>query len=173
LDNRIDATPNLKDFNALLLKVTFLNEQLNIAIQELMVLKTRNELKISPQELYAKRTEHLEKQSLNPNIQIYYGKLRPDLQGFLVQDLKTEPSRDSIFKIEVQTQEPHQAFLSITDRSEFHHISLNHAPQMLDVACSYELAPYNDTRIIVLDKGLLQLHEGKWLIIKKVQIAFE
>jgi hypothetical protein len=173
LDNRMDVFTPIRDYQALLLKFNFLNEQISALIQEVMVLKTRNEYKMSPQELVAKRTEHLEKYSYNPNVQIYYGKYRPDKMGFDGLEFKTEPSRDSIFKIEINLYNPDQASFSISDRSEYHQIALVNARLMLAPVCDYANEPYNDSRIITLESGLLEKKGNEWAVIKKAKIAFE
>lgn len=173
LDNRIDTLTPVRDFQALLLKFNFTNEQLNALIQEVMVMKQRNEYKISAQELYSKRTEHLEKQSFNPDVQIYYTKYRPDLQGFSIQDFKTEASRDSIYKIELNINYPNQAIISITDRSEFHQVAIANYQIMLTPVCDYELEPYNDTKILSLEKGIIEKKESHWQVVKKMKVAFQ
>ncbi|NJO00830.1 MAG: hypothetical protein HC880_03275 [Bacteroidia bacterium] len=109
LDNRMDTMTPVRDYQSLLLKFNFLNDQLNALVQEIVVLKNRNQYKITPEQLYAQRTEHLESYEFNPNVQIYYAKFRPDRLLFDPQEFKTEPSRDSIYKIEIDLENPEQA----------------------------------------------------------------
>jgi hypothetical protein len=173
LDNRIDAMTPIQDYKSLLLKFNFLNDQVNALIQEMMILKTRNEHKMSVKELVAKRTEYLEGYTYNPNLQIYYAKIRRDRGFFDPLEFKTEPSRDSIYKIEINLNNPDQANFSVVTRNEFHQIALSNAPLMLAPACDYANEPYNDSRIVTLDNGLLEKKDMGWVIIKKAKIAFE
>ncbi len=173
LDNRLDTTTPVKDYQSLLLKFNFLNDQLNALVQEIVVLKNRNQYKITAEEIYAQRTEHLESYTFNPEVQIYYGKFRPDQGGFTPQEFKTEPSRDSIYKIEINLEDPDQAIFGIVNRSEYHQVALANADRMLAPACEYANEPYNDSRIITLEKGLLEQKEGRWVILKRAKISFE
>ncbi len=173
VDNRIDTMTPSKDFQALLLKFNFLNEQLTALIKEVQILQKRNQHKMSAEELYAKRTEHLESYNFNPNLQIYFAKIRPNSLAFEMGDFKTEPSRDSIYKIEINLQNPNQAVFSILGRSEYHQLALAHHDKMLAPACNYANEPYNDSRITTLENGILEKKEDKWVILKKAKIAFE
>lgn len=172
LDNRIDTKTSVQDYQSLMMKFNFMNEQLNASMHEISVLRNRNKNKISAEELVAKRTEHLESYEYNPSIQVYYTKFRPDLNMFLSEEFKTEPSRDSIFKIEVNLADPREASFKITDRSEYHQIALANPENMLQ-PCEYLHEPYNDDKIINLEHGLLEKKEKGWVIIKKAKIAFE
>ncbi|MCU0447030.1 MAG: hypothetical protein MUE85_19210 [Microscillaceae bacterium] len=173
LDNRIDTMTPIQDYKSLLLKFNFLNDQVNALIQEVMILKTRNEHKMSVKELVAKRTEYLEGYTYNPNLQIYYAKIRRDKGFFDPLEFKTEPSRDSIYKIEINLNNADQASFSVVTRNEFHQIALSNAPLMLAPACDYANEPYNDSRIVTLDNGLLEKRDMGWVIVKKAKIAFE
>lgn len=173
VDNRIDTMTPSKDFQALLLKFNFLNEQLTALIKEVQILQKRNQHKMSAEELFAKRTEHLESYNFNPNFQIYFAKIRPNSLAFEMGDFKTEPSRDSIYKIEINLQNPNQAVFSILGRSEYHQLALTHHDKMLAPACQYANEPYNDSRITTLENGILEKKEDKWVILKKAKISFE
>ncbi len=173
VDNRIDTMTPSKDFQALLLKFNFLNEQLTALIKEVQILQKRNQHKMSAEELYAKRTEHLESYNFNPNLQIYFAKIRPNSLAFEMGDFKTEPSRDSIYKIEINLQSPNQAVFSILGRSEYHQLALTHHDKMLAPACQYANEPYNDSRITTLENGIIEKKDEKWVILKKAKIAFE
>jgi cell division protein FtsL len=173
LDNRLDLMSPKQDYQALLLKFNFMNDQLNALIQEIMVLKTRNEHKMTIEELYAKRTEHLEAYQFNPEVQIYYAKVRPNQKGFLQADFKTEPARDSIFKVEINLETPQQAVFGVVNRSEYHQVALTNAELMLAPACDYANDPYNDSRIMTLETGILEKKDDRWVILKKAKIAFE
>ncbi len=173
IDHRIDTMTPARDYQALLLKFNFLNEQLAALVHEVQILQKRNEHKMSAEELYAKRTEHLESYNFNPNLQIYFAKIRPNSTAFEAGDLKTEPSRDSIYKIEINLKSPNQAVFSILIRSEYHHLALQHADKMLAPACQYANEPYNDSRIVNIENGILERKEEKWVILKKAKIAFE
>jgi hypothetical protein len=173
MDHRIDTMTPTRDYQALLLKFNFLNEQLTALVHEVQILQKRNEHKMSAEELYAKRTEHLESYNFNPNLQIYFAKIRPNSTAFEIGDLKTEPSRDSIYKIEINLKNPHQAVFSILVRSEYHQVALQHADKMLAPACQYANEPYNDSRIVNIEDGILEKKEDRWVIFKKAKIAFE
>ena len=173
VDNRIDTMTSVKDFQALLLKFNFLNEQLNALMQEVVVLKNRNEHKITAEELYAKRTEHLEQYAYNPTVQIYYAILEPSLGIFNFEQFKTEPDKQHIYKIEINLEDQTQALFSIIQRNEYHQAALLNASNMLLPACEYTNEPYNDSRIITIEHGIAEKREQIWVIIKKAKIAFE
>ncbi|GAB4398560.1 MAG: hypothetical protein OHK0053_17470 [Microscillaceae bacterium] len=173
LDGRIDSMTPAKDYQSLLLRFNFLNEQLAALLQEVNVLKTRNAHKMTAEELYAKRTEHLESYVFNPDVQIYYARILPGISSFEQADFKTEPSRDRIYKIEINLNNPQQAVFSITDRREYHQMALLHADKMLAPACLFANTPYNDSRILTLEPGYLEKKAAQWMILKKAKIAFE
>jgi hypothetical protein len=170
---RLEAFSTHQAYQSLQQQFHFLNDQLNAAVQEINTLKTRNEYKMSAEELFSKRTEHLEKLNINPAIQVYYAKYRPDIGGFAVADLRTEASRDSIFKLEVNLENGNQAGFQIVQRNEFHTIALQNAEAMLAPACEYVNPPYNDYRILNLESGIAEKRGAVWIILKKAKISFE
>lgn len=173
LDNRMDTMTSIKDFQSLLLKFNFLNEQLNTLIHEVVILKNRNENKMTAEELYAKRTEHLENYTYNPTIQIYYARLDPIHANFQFQEFKTEPDKEHLYKIEINLENPKQALFSVVQRSEYHQLALLQAGKMLLPACQYINEPYNDSRIITIEPGILEKKENDWVIHRKAKVAFE
>lgn len=173
LDNRQDTFVSHKDYQSLLLKFNFLNEQLNVLVQEISVLKNRNEHKMSAEELLAKRTEHLETYSFNPQVQIYYARANPDRSVIPLENLKTEPSKEAYLKMEIDLENPNQAVFGIVDRSEYHHLALKHSESLLAPYCEYANDPYNDSRIITLEKGLIEKKDKYWQVLLKAKIAFE
>lgn len=173
LDNRIDTMTPARDYQSLLLKFNFLNEQLSVLVQEVTVLKNRNQYKMSPEELNAKRTEHLESYEFNPDVQIYYARLDPNIPGFPSDGFKTEPARDCFYKLEINLNDTNQALFSVVDRNEYHQIPLQYPDKLLRPLCDYANEPYNDSKIITLDNGLLEREGQTWRVIKKAKISFE
>jgi|GEM_PF-2305910 len=163
----------LKEYQALPPKLGFLNDQLNAIVQEVMVLKTRNEMKPTTDELYAQRTEHLEGMRYNPNTRMHYIKYRPDIHGFNPAEFRNEPTRDSIYKLEISLDNPNQATFAIVNRSEYHTVALLNADEMLSLACEYANPPYNDTRIITQENGIAEKRGEIWVVLKKAIVSFE
>lgn len=154
------------------LKMRFLNEQLSAAIQEISILKTHNQYKMSPQELAARNSEHLEVQNFNPDIKIYYAKWNADKHQFDSEDFRTEPSIHHFYKIEVNLNQPEQAKVSIVSRSEYHYLALANPHILLDPVCQYEQKPYNDQRILTDIAGTLKKKDSAWTVREKVVISF-
>lgn len=173
VDNRIDMMTPHRDFQSMLLKINFINDQLNAIVQEIAVLKNRNEFKMKPEELVAKRTEHLESYTYNPNVQIYYARIRPNSMVFYQEDLKTEPSKEYIYKIEINLHDPEQAIYSIVDRNEFHPLALANPHILLETVCEYANSPNNAYRIVTLEPGLVEKKENNWFVLKKARLTFE
>ncbi len=163
----------LKDYQSIPPKFAFLNDQLNAIVQEVMILKTRNELKATAEELYAKRTEHLEGIRYNPNTRMHYVKYRPDINGFTAGEFRDEPTRDSIYKLEISLEHPNQATFAVVNRSEYHGVALLNADDMLALACEYANPPYNDSRIITHENGIAEKRGDAWVILKKAVVSFE
>ncbi len=173
LDNRMDTSTPIKDYQSLVLKFNFLNDQLNAVIQEVQILKNRNQYKMSAEELFAQRTEHLETYTHNPSVQIYYAKPQANQNYLEPQALATEPSLDHIYKVEINLEDPDQAYLKIVDRREYHHKALKHPEEMLSHFCDYSHEPYNHTRILSIEPGLLEKKNQNWILLKKTRVTFE
>ncbi|OJJ20138.1 hypothetical protein BKI52_16840 [marine bacterium AO1-C] len=173
LDNRLDMMTPMNDFRSVFPQIQQLNNEINGLDQEIQVLKTRNQFKISPQELYAKRTEHLETHHYSPEIQIYYAKFSKDENGFIHTDFKTEPSKENIYKLEVNVENPDEAFYQIVSRNEYHHLALNYEASMLAPANDYLNRPFNAYRIITKKPGKAQRENNIWVITEKAQLEFE
>lgn len=173
LDNRLDTMTPVKDHKAMQLKFNFINDQVSAMIQEIGVLKQRNEHKMTAKELYAKRTEHLESYEYNPDIQIYYARYDIDSQGFKQMEFKTEPDRESIYKIEINLGENIKASYSIIDRSEYHQLALTYHTAMLEPITEYVNFKNNPSRIINVEYGDLEKQGEIWRPTQKVKIGFE
>ena len=154
------------------LKLRFLNDQLNAAIQEIGILKTHNQYKMSPQDLAARNSEHLEVQNFNPDIKIYYGKWQADEQHFDSKDFRTEPSTHHFYKIEINLSKPEEAKLSIVSRSEYHYLALANPHILLAPVCDYDQKPYNDQRILTDIAGVLKKKDSTWVVRQKAIISF-
>ncbi len=173
LDNRLDMMTPMNDFRSVFPQIQQLNNEIQGLDQEIQVLKTRNQFKISPQELYAKRTEHLETHHYSPEIQIYYAKFSMDENGFVHTDFKTEPSKENIYKLEVDVDHPDEAFYQVVNRNEYHHLALHYEASMLRPANEYLNRPLNAYRIISKKPGRLQRENNVWIITEKAQLEFE
>lgn len=173
IDNRLDIFTPLGDHKAVLLRLNFLNEQLSALNEEINVLKTRNQYKISPHELHTKRTEHLEKPVFLPDMQVYYAKYSIEKNGFDPQYFITEPTSLHIFKISINLNFPSQAMVRLVERSEFQQNALENPEEILENTCIFANEPNNDARIINLENGLLEKKNGIWIIVKKIKISFE
>ena len=173
LDNRLDMMTPMNDFRSVFPQIQQLNNEINGLEQEIQVLKTRNQFKISPQELYAKRTEHLETHHYSPEIQIYYAKFSKDQNGFAHEDFKTEPTKENIYKLEINVEDPNEAFYQIVSRNEYHHLALNYEASMLAPANDYLNRPLNAYRIVTKKPGKAQKENNVWIITEKAQLEFE
>jgi hypothetical protein len=173
IDNRLDIYTPLNDHQAVLLRLNFLNEQLTLLHQEINVLKSRNQYKISPHEVHAKRTEHLEKPIFLPDVQVYYAKFSEEKNGFDGQYFLTEPTSLHIFKIEINLNYPTQAMVKLVERSEFQQNALKNPEEMLGKVCIFANEPNNDARILNLENGLLEKKNNIWVVVKKIKISFE
>ncbi|TAE71637.1 MAG: hypothetical protein EAZ85_10515 [Bacteroidetes bacterium] len=173
IDNRLDAFTPLGEHKAILLRLNFLNEQLSAINEEVMVLKTRNQYKISPHELHTKRTEHLEKPVFLPDMQVYYAKFSTEKNGFDAQYFITEPTSLHIFKISINLNYPAQAMIRLVERSEFQQNALENPEELLEQVCVFANEPNNDARIINLENGLLEKKNNIWIVVKKIKISFE
>jgi hypothetical protein len=173
LDNRIDTMTPVRDFRAVFPQIQQINDDIHALGQEIQLLRTRNQFKISPEELYAKRTEHLETHSYNPEIRIYYARFYPEQNGFIHQEFQTEPSKEYIYKIEISTQNPLEASFQVVSRNEYHHLALNYEGSMLAPAAEYLNRPVNAYRIITKKPGKAKREENNWVIVEKAQLAFE
>ena len=173
LDNRLDMMTPMNDFRSVFPQIQQLNNEINGLDQEIQVLKTRNQFKISPQELYAKRTEHLETHHYSPEIQIYYAKFSREDNGFVHNHFKTEPSKENIYKLEVNVDDPGEAFYQIVNRNEYHHLALNYEASMLAPANEYLNRPFNAYRIITKKPGKARRENDVWVITEKAQLEFE
>lgn len=173
LDNRLDTMTPVKDHKAMQLKFNFINDQVSALIQEIAVLKQRNEHKMTAQELYAKRTEHLESYEYNPDVQIYYARYDIDSQGFKQMEFKTEPDRESIYKIEINLDENRKAGYSVIDRSEYHQLAITYHTAMLEPVTEYVNFKNNPSRIINVEYGDLEKQGEVWRPIQKAKIGFE
>ena len=173
LESQLPSFTLVRDFQTINPKINILNDQLNVAVQEIMILKSRNENKPTMEELYAKRTEHLETLRYNPNLRVHYVKYRPDINGFNPQEFRPEPTRDSLYKLEINLENPNQAIFGIVGRSEYHNVALANADLMLAPACEYANPPYNDSRIITHVHGVAEKRGEAWVILKKAEIIFE
>ncbi len=173
VESKLPLFTPLKEYQALPPQLGFLNEQINAVAQEVLVLKTRNEFKPTMDELYAQRTEHLEGIRYNPNVRLHYVKYRPDIHGFNPAEFRNDPSRDSIYRFELNPENPTQATFSIVQRSEYHQIALLNADEMLAGACEYANPPYNDNRIITHENGIAEKRGEVWVVLKKAIILFE
>ncbi|WP_299459300.1 hypothetical protein [uncultured Microscilla sp.] len=173
LDNRIDTMTPVRDFRSVFPQIQQLNDDIHALGQEIQLLRTRNQFKISPEELYAKRTEHLETHSYSPEIRIYYAKFHPEQNGFMHQEFHTEPSKEYIYKIEISTQNPLEASYQVVSRNEYHHLALNYEGSMLAPVAEYLNRPVNAYRIITKKPGKLKREENTWVITEKAQLAFE
>ncbi|TAE17983.1 MAG: hypothetical protein EAZ95_05470 [Bacteroidetes bacterium] len=163
----------LKEYQSLPPKIGFLNDQLTALTQEVVVLKTRNEFKPTMDELYSQRTEHLETTRYNPNVRMHYVKYRPDINGFNPAEFRNDPTRDSIYKFEINPENPIQATFGIVGRNEYHNVALANDDLMLAGACEYANPPYNDTRIVTLENGIAEKRGEVWVVLKKAIISFE
>lgn len=173
LDNRIDTMTPVRDFRSIFPQIQQINDDIHALGQEIQLLRTRNQFKISPEELYAKRTEHLETHSYSPEIRIYYAKFHPEQNGFAHQEFHTEPSKEFIYKIEISTQNPLEASYQVVSRNEYHHLALNYEGSMLAPAADYLNRPVNAYRIITKKPGKIKREENNWVIVEKAQLAFE
>ncbi len=171
LDNRIDTMTPVKDYKSMILKINYMNDQVTAMMQEIIVLQQRNEYKMTPEELFAKRTEHLETYTYNPNIQIYYARLQGNY--FVNYEFKTEPNKEYIFKIEIDLEDTNQAVFKVVDRSEYHHWAIENDISMLRPICDYTHKLNNAYKIINLDSGLLEKKDNIWVVVKKAKITFE
>lgn len=173
LDNRIDMMTPIQDFRSVFPQIQQVNGDVNALNQEIQLLKTRNQFKISPEELYAKRTEHLETHHYNPEIQIYYAKFTKDLNGFTQDNLRTEPSKEHIYKVEINVENPNEAIYQIVNRNEYHHLALNYEGSMLAPANEYLNRPVNAYRIVTKKPGKLMKENDTWIITEKAHLEFE
>ena len=104
---------------------------------------------------------------------MHYVKYLPDINGFNPAEFRTEPTRDSIYKLEISLENPNQATFGVVGRSEYHTVALLNADDMLANACEYANPPYNDTRIITHENGIAEKRGEVWVILKKAAISFE
>ncbi|MCS6820464.1 MAG: hypothetical protein NZ551_01190 [Microscillaceae bacterium] len=173
LDNRLDTFTPIREHQALMQKFNFLNEQVSAIIQEILTLKSRNQYKVSPEEIYAQRTEHLEKQRTAPNIRIFYAQLNTQENNFEEQNFKTEPTKEHFYKVEVNPNDLEKAYFSVTDRNEYHHLALQYWENYLLPATEFDYPPHNDTKIVTIERGELVKENQRWRIVKKAKVTFE
>ncbi|TAF67016.1 MAG: hypothetical protein EAZ55_04960 [Cytophagales bacterium] len=171
LDNRIDQYTPIKEHKALILRLNYMNDQVNALMQEIIQLQQKNTPRISPEELFAKRTEHLESYTFNPSVQVMYARLHEGI--FYQNDFKKEPNKEFFYKIEIDLEDPNYALFKVVDRNEYHALALDNEDIMLKAACDYAFKLDNAYRIITLEAGLLEKKQNEWIIVKKAKITFE
>ncbi|HAI77194.1 MAG TPA: hypothetical protein DCM08_13205 [Microscillaceae bacterium] len=174
LDNRIDAMTPLKEFKSLSLKLVQTNDQLSTLMQEVINLqvKTSDEERLSPEEIYAQRTAHLESQ-YSADVQIYYAKPYENSHYFLPHDFRTEPTRENFFKIEMHLDDAQQVFYRIVDRSEYQNLPLTQLDTTLKPYVELMNHLNNPTRILTLEPGVLEKKNNAWVITKKAKVLLE
>lgn len=173
LDNRIDTMTPVRDFRTIDPQIQQIHGDIQAIVQEIQLMRTRNQFKISPEELYAKRTEHLETHSFNPEIQIYYARFDKDQNGFNHNDFRTEPDKEHLYKIEISVDNPIEAMFQIVSRNEYHHLALNYEGSMLAPAAEYLNRPVNAYRIITKKPGKVVREQNSWIITEKAALEFE
>ena len=173
LDNRLDNTTPVHDYKSIVLKLNFLTDQIQALVEEVNVLKNRNEHKMTAEELYAKRTEHLETYQYNPDVQIYYAKYDKSVGGFQQVQFQTEPNRENIYKIEIDIENQSRATYTIVDRSEYQSLALTYQSSMLEPATEYVNYSNNPFRAVNVEAGIIENQGDNWIILQKAKIAFE
>jgi cell division protein FtsB len=174
LDNRIDSMTPLKEFKSLSLKLVQTNDQLSALMQEVINLqvKTSDEERLSPEEIYAQRTAHLESQ-YTADVQIYYAKPYENSHYFLPHDFRTEPTRENFFKIEMHLDDAQQVFYRIVDRSEYQNLALTQLDTTLKPYVELMNHLNNPARILTLEPGVLEKKNNAWVITKKAKVLLE
>jgi len=173
LDNRIDTMTPIRDYKSLTLRINYINEQIGHLAEQISILQSRNALKMTPEELFAKRTEHLEQHYYNPDVQVYYAKPNTEGSSFKVQDFRTEPSQLHFFKLEIDLDSPQQALYSIVNRDEYHHWALENLEAAISPFCELANQKNNPEKIINVEEGFLDKQGNEWKILKKLKISLE
>ena len=80
---------------------------------------------------------------------------------------------DSIFEIESYADVPGRAFFSILNYPEVAAKVIADPATYLEPFCHYEDSPVGKSRIVLLDEGILQLDNGRWVVTTKAHVKFE
>ncbi len=171
LDNRLDIYTPLNDHKATLIQYQYQAQQIEQIIQQIQVLQQRNQYKISPEEIFAQNTQHLEPQKNLSEMKLYYGYFEHGI--FHGKYFRTEPTQNHFFKIEINLHFPQTATYKIVERSEYQQLPLQNHTQLLAPVCTYANPPYNDAKIMNLEEGILEKKEDYWIIKRKLKISFE
>ncbi len=171
LDNRLDIYTPLNEHKATLIQYQYQAQQIEQIIQQIQILQQRNQYKMSPEELFAQRTQHLEPHKNPPEVKLYYAYWENNC--FHTKYFRTEPTQNHFFKIEINLNSPQVATYKIVERSEYQQLPLQNAEQLLAPMCLYANPPYYDAKIVNLEEGILEKKEDFWVIKRKLKISFE